>query len=125
MKRSSERILTTHTGSLPRPADLAVMLEALDSGTPPEALAFETRVRRAVAEIVRRQVDAGIARQPPQSTQATICAAARARTLHCVASLGTVFMVASTIAVSCSSEMSLGRPLRGRSSSSPLSPLLS
>ena len=60
MKRSSERILTTHTGSLPRPADLAVMLEALDSGTPPEALAFETRVRRAVAEIVRRQVDAGI-----------------------------------------------------------------
>jgi len=60
MKRSSERILTTHTGSLPRPADLAVMLEALDSGTPPEALAFATRVRRAVAEIVRRQVDAGI-----------------------------------------------------------------
>src|SRR5437867_12502491 len=60
MRRSSERILTTHTGSLPRPADLAVMLEALDSGTPPEALAFEPRVRRAVAEIVRRQVDAGI-----------------------------------------------------------------
>src|SRR5437867_9437084 len=60
MKRSSDRILTTHTGSLPRPSDLAEMLEALDSGTPPEAPAFEARVRRAVAEIVRMQVDAGI-----------------------------------------------------------------
>src|SRR5712691_1534069 len=60
MKRSSERILTTHTGSLPRPSDLAVMLEALDSGAPPEPVAFEARVRRAVAEIVRMQVDAGI-----------------------------------------------------------------
>src|SRR3989442_1008889 len=56
MKRSSERILTTHTGSLPRPSDLAVMLESLDSGTLPDPTAFETRVRRAVAEIVRMQV---------------------------------------------------------------------
>ena len=37
MKRSTERILTTHTGSLPRPPDLTTMLEALDakSAAPP------------------------------------------------------------------------------------------
>src|SRR5438128_2079995 len=60
MKRSTERILTTHTGSLPRPADLTTMLEALDSGTLPDATAFEARVRRAVAEVVRMQVEAGV-----------------------------------------------------------------
>ena len=35
MKRSIDRILTTHTGSLPRPMDLTAMLEALDSGECP------------------------------------------------------------------------------------------
>jgi 5-methyltetrahydropteroyltriglutamate--homocysteine methyltransferase len=60
MKRSTERILTTHTGSLPRPPDLSATLEALDAGTLPDPTAFDTRVRRAVAEIVRQQVDAGV-----------------------------------------------------------------
>jgi 5-methyltetrahydropteroyltriglutamate--homocysteine methyltransferase len=60
MKRSTDRILTTHTGSLPRPADLTVMLEALDTGSALDGAAFEARVRRAVAEIVRQQIDAGI-----------------------------------------------------------------
>jgi 5-methyltetrahydropteroyltriglutamate--homocysteine methyltransferase len=60
MKRSTERILTTHTGSLPRPPDLAAMLEALDGGGVFDQAAFEARVRRAVAEIVRRQVEAGV-----------------------------------------------------------------
>src|SRR4029450_9745495 len=60
MKRSSERILTTHTGSLPRPADLAAMLEALDTGAPFDAAAFQARGRRAAADIVRKQFDAGI-----------------------------------------------------------------
>ncbi len=60
MKRSTDRILTTHTGSLPRPADLTTMLEALDSGTPPDATAFEARVRRAVTDVVRMQVEAGV-----------------------------------------------------------------
>jgi 5-methyltetrahydropteroyltriglutamate--homocysteine methyltransferase len=60
MKRSADRILTTHTGSLPRPDDLTAMLEALDAGTPPEAAAFDARVTRAVAEIVRQQLDAGV-----------------------------------------------------------------
>ena len=60
MKRSTDRILTTHTGSLPRPSDLAGMLDALDTGSPVDAGAFEARVRGAVAEIVGRQVDAGV-----------------------------------------------------------------
>ncbi len=60
MKRSTERILTTHTGSLPRPPDLSAMLEALDAGTTPDPTAFGARVQRAVAEIVRQQVDAGV-----------------------------------------------------------------
>ncbi len=60
MKRSTERILTTHTGSLPRPRDLTAMLEAMDAGSPPDSAAFEARVRQAVAEIVRRQVEVGV-----------------------------------------------------------------
>jgi 5-methyltetrahydropteroyltriglutamate--homocysteine methyltransferase len=60
MKRSTERILTTHTGSLPRPVDLTTTLEALDAGTAIDPEAFDTRVRRAVADIVRKQVEAGV-----------------------------------------------------------------
>ena len=60
MKRSTERILTTHTGSLPRPDDLTAMLEALDTGAPPEPAAFDARVRRAVDDVVREQVSAGV-----------------------------------------------------------------
>jgi 5-methyltetrahydropteroyltriglutamate--homocysteine methyltransferase len=60
MKRSTDRILTTHTGSLPRPRDLTTMLEALDAGNLPDTAAFEARVRRAVAEVVRQQVDVGV-----------------------------------------------------------------
>ncbi len=36
MQRSTERILTTHTGSLPRPLDLITTLDALDAGTVPD-----------------------------------------------------------------------------------------
>jgi 5-methyltetrahydropteroyltriglutamate--homocysteine methyltransferase len=60
MKRSTERILTTHTGSLPRPADLTTMLEALDAGTLSDPGALEARVRRAVADVVRQQIAAGV-----------------------------------------------------------------
>jgi 5-methyltetrahydropteroyltriglutamate--homocysteine methyltransferase len=60
MKRSTDRVLTTHTGSLPRPADLTAMLEGLDTGTAVNSAEFEGCVRRAVADIVRRQVDAGV-----------------------------------------------------------------
>ncbi|MGH7313430.1 MAG: cobalamin-independent methionine synthase II family protein, partial [Candidatus Rokuibacteriota bacterium] len=60
MKRSTERILATHTGSLPRPPDLNALLERLDAGTAPDPGAFEARVRRAVADVVRMQVEAGV-----------------------------------------------------------------
>jgi 5-methyltetrahydropteroyltriglutamate--homocysteine methyltransferase len=53
MKRSTERILTTHVGSLPRPPDLLDMLEGKGGGD-------GARLRQAVAEIVRRQVELGI-----------------------------------------------------------------
>jgi 5-methyltetrahydropteroyltriglutamate--homocysteine methyltransferase len=60
MKSSTDRILTTHTGSLPRPRDLTEQLEAMDTGTMPDPAAFEARVHQAVREIVRKQIDAGI-----------------------------------------------------------------
>jgi len=60
MKLSTDRILTTHTGSLPRAQDLTATLEALDSGHMPEPGAFDARVRRAVGDIVRQQLEAGV-----------------------------------------------------------------
>ena len=61
MKRSTDRILTTHTGSLPRPPDLTELLEGLDTGAAAvDQGAFDARVRRAVADIVRQQVEAGV-----------------------------------------------------------------
>ena len=60
MKRSTERILTTHTGSLPRPDDLLALLYARDQGEPPEPAAFQACARAAVADIVRKQIEAGV-----------------------------------------------------------------
>ena len=60
MKRSTDRILTTHVGSLPRPADLLPMLRAKERGQLPNPLAFATRVRGAVSDIVRKQVELGV-----------------------------------------------------------------
>ncbi|HEY8477992.1 MAG TPA: cobalamin-independent methionine synthase II family protein [Chloroflexota bacterium] len=60
MKRSTERILTTHTGSLPRPDDLTAMLHARERREPVDEAAFERRVQEAVAEVVRKQVEAGV-----------------------------------------------------------------
>ena len=60
MKRSTERILTTHTGSLPRPVDLTTTLEAMDAGAAPDREAFAARVRAAVSDVVRKQVEAGV-----------------------------------------------------------------
>src|SRR5436853_5942450 len=60
MQRSTERFLTTHTGSLPRPDDLIRMMYAKEEGIPVEREALATRVRTAVAEIVKKQADAGV-----------------------------------------------------------------
>ena len=60
MIRSTERFLTTHTGSLPRPDDLVLSMYAKEEGAPVDGAGLAARVRSAVAEVVRRQIDAGI-----------------------------------------------------------------
>jgi 5-methyltetrahydropteroyltriglutamate--homocysteine methyltransferase len=60
MLYSTDRILTTHAGSLPRPDDLREMVVAKASGEPHDQAAFEARLRSAVAEVVRQQADCGI-----------------------------------------------------------------
>jgi 5-methyltetrahydropteroyltriglutamate--homocysteine methyltransferase len=60
MKFSADRILTTHTGSLPRPPDLVALLNSKEMGESYDGAAFSGRVRRAILEIVRQQADTGI-----------------------------------------------------------------
>jgi len=60
MRRSTDRILTTHTGSLPRPRDLLEMVRARSRGERIDEEAFQARLRLAVGEIVRKQADLGI-----------------------------------------------------------------
>src|SRR5215813_5297983 len=60
MKRSTERILTTHAGSLPRDDELKKMIFARAAGEPYDQRRLAARLRSAVAETVRRQVDCGI-----------------------------------------------------------------
>ena len=60
MKLGTERVLTTHVGSLPRPAAVSDMLLARENGTLTDQGAFDACMRGAVKEVVRRQVEAGI-----------------------------------------------------------------
>jgi 5-methyltetrahydropteroyltriglutamate--homocysteine methyltransferase len=60
MKRSTQRILTTHTGSLPRPDNLMQMMIAREQGKPVDASELAGTVRNAVADAVKRQIAAGI-----------------------------------------------------------------
>ena len=60
MKRSADRILTTHVGSLPRPADLLAMNDARANGRAFDPAAWAARVKSAIAEAVRLQREAGV-----------------------------------------------------------------
>jgi 5-methyltetrahydropteroyltriglutamate--homocysteine methyltransferase len=60
MLYSTERIMTAHAGSLPRPRDLREMVVAKASGAPHDQEALARRLRSAVAEIVRRQAECGL-----------------------------------------------------------------
>ena len=60
MKRSTDRFLTTHTGSLPRPEDLIRTMYAKEEGVPVDAAALSQRVAAAVDEVVRKQATAGV-----------------------------------------------------------------
>jgi 5-methyltetrahydropteroyltriglutamate--homocysteine methyltransferase len=59
VKRSTEYILTTHTGSLPRPPELLDALQCRDRGEG-DGERLDEQVRAAVADVVRRQADAGV-----------------------------------------------------------------
>jgi 5-methyltetrahydropteroyltriglutamate--homocysteine methyltransferase len=60
MKYSTDRILTTHVGSLPRPPELLAFLEAREAGREFDQAAFEDSLAKSVNDVVRKQVAAGI-----------------------------------------------------------------
>jgi 5-methyltetrahydropteroyltriglutamate--homocysteine methyltransferase len=60
MKRSANRILTTHVGSLPRPPELLRMVLAKDRGEPYDENALHEAMQRSVRAVVRRQAEAGL-----------------------------------------------------------------
>ena len=60
MKRSTERILTTHVGSLARPDALMEILRSKDRGQPYDRETFARMVRESVADVARKQTEAGV-----------------------------------------------------------------
>src|SRR5689334_25283355 len=60
MKRSTNRILVSHVGSLARPRDLMEMLVARNEGKLFDAEALARRTREAVADVVEKQIECGI-----------------------------------------------------------------
>ena len=60
MQTSTDRILTTHVGSMPRPEDLAELLYKVEFSEPYDAEEFERSVREAVADTVARQREWGL-----------------------------------------------------------------
>ena len=60
MKTSSERILTTHVGSMPRPQYVVDQLFAQDQGQQYDQAEFDAVMRRAVHEVAGKQVEAGV-----------------------------------------------------------------
>lgn len=60
MKRSTDRILTTHVGSIPRPEPLRELLKARRDGQPVDEGELDERVRAAMVDVVKRQAEAGI-----------------------------------------------------------------
>ena len=60
MKRSTERILTTHAGSLPRPEGLREIVVAKGTGQPYDEGDLSRRLRSGVADVVRLQIESGL-----------------------------------------------------------------
>ena len=60
MKRSAERILTTHVGSLARPDYLIPLLRLREQGQPYDREELARLVRNAVTDVVRKQSETGI-----------------------------------------------------------------
>src|SRR6516164_3208992 len=60
MKTSTDRFLTTHVGSLPRPQEVVDLLFAQDRGEPIDEAKFNETMRGSVADLVKRQAECGI-----------------------------------------------------------------
>jgi len=60
MKISTDRILTTHVGSIPRPESIQALLRARLHGQPIDEAELAARVAEAVADVVRRQAEVGL-----------------------------------------------------------------
>src|SRR5579864_6734396 len=60
MQRSTERILTTHVGSLVKPDDLQDLIAAREGGQQYDKAGLATRVTSAIADVVRTQAEVGI-----------------------------------------------------------------
>jgi 5-methyltetrahydropteroyltriglutamate--homocysteine methyltransferase len=60
VQRSTDRILTTHTGSLPRPEELIVAFKARENGGLENSRAFEGLLENATIDIVGKQLAAGV-----------------------------------------------------------------
>ena len=60
MRTSTDRILTTHVGSLPRPQDVVDLLFAQDRGESYDAAQFESTMARAVSDVIAKQAECGV-----------------------------------------------------------------
>src|SRR5579863_8349768 len=60
MKTSTERILTTHVGSLPRPQDVVDLLFAQDRGEAVDQALFDSTMKRGIADAIRKQEESGV-----------------------------------------------------------------
>ena len=60
MKRSTDRILTTHVGSLVRPVKIREFMAAMEGGKPYDKAEFEATLKREVAGVVKQQADTGL-----------------------------------------------------------------
>src|SRR6516162_8328651 len=57
---STDRILTTHAGSLPRPDDVREMVLAVARGEPIDQAVLDRRLKTSVAEVVKQQIECGL-----------------------------------------------------------------
>ena len=60
MKRSTDRILTTHVGSLARPTELLETMREKENGRPYDEAQFQEQVRQAVNDVVHKQTEVGL-----------------------------------------------------------------
>ena len=60
MKTGTDRILTTHVGSLPRPPDLLKLIKAKVAGQPHDEKELDAEIKKAIDQCVKRQADIGL-----------------------------------------------------------------